>query len=545
MVPSTRGAHELSDAVETRGQIASQQKSAVWEGNRSMNGAAARRSQSGSVVENVPAQEPFTEGVFPASAIPNGRGRGRNLVRGLPVQITYGVIDATLVLFVGAFLVWLRFGLPFPFAARHFEFDQAAGRAYAGFFLLYATLVVLGCANQNLYRTPRDRSVLDETLMVTKAIAAATVLLVLSIFISGDKEISRLVIISAGVLNVITLSEWRYLKRRLVLRRAVAGIGVSRILIVGAGRIGKALGRWLAENPHLGYSVCGFLDSEPTSDPRVLGTVEDLERIALTQFVDELFITLPAERELVKKTVVEARELGLGLKLVPDLYDGFGWKVPLHMLGGFPVMDLLWQPIPALGLAMKRLIDITVAACGMFLTAPLLALLAILIKFDSPGPVFYPSERVGRKGNRFKCYKLRTMVVDADLHKHKLRGANERQGPFFKLRNDPRITRMGRWLRKTSLDELPQLLNVLRGEMSLVGPRPHPVDDYELYSIEHLRRLDVSPGLTGLWQVTARKDPSFETNMALDLEYIENWSLGLDFKIMLKTIPAVFRAEGA
>jgi lipopolysaccharide/colanic/teichoic acid biosynthesis glycosyltransferase len=136
------------------------------------------------------------------------------------------------------------------------------------------------------------------------------------------------------------------------------------------------------------------------------------------------------------------------------------------------------------------------------------------------------------------------MVVDADLQKDKLRGANERQGPFFKLANDPRVTRVGRWLRRSSLDELPQLINVIRGEMSLVGPRPHPVDDYVLYSIEHLRRLDVSPGLTGLWQVTARSDPSFDTNMALDLEYIENWSLGLDLKILIKTIPAMLRAEG-
>jgi exopolysaccharide biosynthesis polyprenyl glycosylphosphotransferase len=508
-----------------------------------MNGAATRRSLS-ATLSSAPPKELFSEGVSSVQGIPNGRSRGRNLVRGLPVQIAYGAIDATLVFLVGAFLVWLRFGLPFPFAARHFEFNQAAGQAYAGFFLLYAALVVLGCANQSLYRTPRDRSVLDETLMVAKAVAVATVLLVLFIFISGYKDVSRLVIVSAGVLNVVTLSGWRYFKRRLVLRRAVAGIGVSRILIVGAGRMGKVLGRWLEENPHLGYTVCGFLDSKVSSDPRVLGSVDDLEKIALTQFVDELFITLPAEREQVKKTVVEARVLGLGLKLVPDLYDGFGWKVPLHMIGGFPIMDLLWQPIPAVGLAIKRVLDVTVAAGALLLMAPVFALLAILIKVDSPGPVFYASDRVGRKGNRFKCYKLRTMVVDADLQKQKLRGANERRGPFFKLTNDPRVTRIGRWLRRSSLDELPQLVNVLRGEMSLVGPRPHPVDDFELYSIEHLRRLDVSPGLTGLWQVTARKDPSFETNMTLDLEYIENWSLGLDLKIMLKTIPAVMRAEG-
>jgi exopolysaccharide biosynthesis polyprenyl glycosylphosphotransferase len=509
-----------------------------------MNGAATRRSLSATLAENAVPRELFADGVPSVQPVRNGRSRGRNLVRGWPVQITYAAIDATLVFLVGASLVTLRFGLPFPFAARHFAFDQAAGQAYAGFFLLYATLVVLGCANLSLYRTPRDRSVLDESLMVAKAVAAATVLLVAFIFISNNKEISRLVIVSAGLFNTMTLSAWRYFKRRLVLRRAVAGIGVSRILIVGAGRMGKALGRWLGENPHLGYSVCGFLDSKEPSDPQVLGTVDDLQRIALTQFVDELFITLPAERELVKKTVVEARELGLGMKLVPDLYDGFGWKVPLHMIGGFPVMDLLWQPIPAVGLAIKRLLDITVAASFLLLAAPVFALLAILIKLDSPGPVFYSSDRVGRKGKRFKCFKLRTMVIGADGQKPKLRGANERQGPFFKLTNDPRVTRIGRWLRRSSLDELPQLVNVLRGEMSLVGPRPHPLDDYELYSLEHLRRLDVSPGLTGLWQVTARKDPSFETNMALDLEYIENWSLGLDLAILVKTVPAVLRAEG-
>lgn len=509
-----------------------------------MNGAAARRSLSASLPLEVPPEELLSDGEFSIPASPNGRGRGRNLVRGLSVQIAYGAIDTTLVFLVGAIIVWLRFGLPFPFAARHFEFDHAAGQAYAGFFLLYATLVVLGCANQSLYRTPRDRSVLDESLMVAKAVAAATVLLVLYIFISGHKDISRLVIFSAALLNVVTLSGWRYFKRRWILRRAVQGIGVSRILIVGSGRIGKALAHWFQENPHLGYLVCGFLDSEPSADRQVLGTMSDLHRIALTHFVDELFITLPADRELVKNIVVEARELGLGLKLVPDLYDGFGWKVPIHMIGGFPVMDLLWQPIPAVGLMTKRFLDVILACAALVITAPLFAVIAILIKADSRGPVFYASDRVGRKGRRFKCHKFRTMVVNADSQKEKLRSANERNGPFFKLANDPRVTRMGRWLRRSSLDELPQLVNVLKGEMSLVGPRPHPIDDYELYSIEHLRRLDVSPGLTGLWQVTARKDPSFETNMSLDLEYIENWSLGLDFKILLKTVPAVFRAEG-
>ncbi|MGC1365463.1 MAG: sugar transferase, partial [Candidatus Acidiferrum sp.] len=200
--------------------------------------------------------------------------------------------------------------------------------------------------------------------------------------------------------------------------------------------------------------------------------------------------------------------------------------------------------IPAMGLAFKRVIDLLGAAALLLLTGPLFVFAAVWIRCDSPGPVFYPAMRVGRKGRKFRCYKLRTMVAEADAQKDKLRQTNERHGPFFKMENDPRVTRCGRWLRKFSIDELPQLVNVLYGQMSLVGPRPHPVDDYERYTIEHLRRLDVKPGVTGLWQVTARRDPSFDTNMVLDLEYIENWNLGLDLDILRRTISVVLDGGG-
>jgi exopolysaccharide biosynthesis polyprenyl glycosylphosphotransferase len=275
-----------------------------------------------------------------------------------------------------------------------------------------------------------------------------------------------------------------------------------------------------------------------------LGSVGDLRSIALGQFADQLFITLPADREMVKEIFLEARRLRLGLNVVPDLYDGLGWRAPIESIGGFPVIELHGEPIPVLGLATKRGIDLFGAVAMLLLTAPLLALAAMWIRCDSPGPVFYAAMRVGKKGKKFLCYKLRTMVEEADAQKDTLRKTNERNGPFFKMENDPRVTRSGRWLRKFSIDELPQLFNVLRGEMSLVGPRPHPVDDFERYTIEHLLRLDVKPGLTGLWQVTARRDPSFDTNMVLDLEYIENWSLWLDFRILMKTLPAVLQGEG-
>jgi exopolysaccharide biosynthesis polyprenyl glycosylphosphotransferase len=316
------------------------------------------------------------------------------------------------------------------------------------------------------------------------------------------------------------------------------------VLVVGAEPQRSALARWLEEKSHLGYEVCGFLVDDPKGDARALGSLRDLRAVALSYFVDELFIALPFDREMVKEMALDARRLRLGLKIVPDLYDGLAWRTPLHSIGGFPVMDLHWQPIPALGLALKRAMDIAVASLGLVLTAPIIVIAALWIRLDSPGPAIYIAPRVGKKGRKFRCYKLRTMVANADAHKETLRGANERKGPFFKLEKDPRITRCGRWLRKFSIDEFPQLINVLRGDMSLVGPRPHPVDDYDRYTLEDLRRLDVKPGITGLWQVTARRDPSFETSMALDLEYIEDWNLGLDIKILLKTVAQVLLGTG-
>ena len=187
-----------------------------------------------------------------------------------------------------------------------------------------------------------------------------------------------------------------------------------------------------------------------------------------------------------------------------------------------------------------------VIGAGLALTAllSLLAVIAALIKLDSAGPVLYCAPRAGRKGRLFRCYKFRTMVTDADALKERLRCDNQRAGPCFKIAGDSRITRLGRFLRRYSLDELPQLWNVFKGDMSLVGPRPHPLDDVAGYEIEHLARLDVTPGITGLWQVTARRDPSFQRVMELDREYIRTWSLGSDVRILLKTVLAVVRGSG-
>ncbi len=463
---------------------------------------------------------------------------------GFFVQIAYALIDCGMVGAAGALVFYLESGI-----ARYL---RASGRihvpltpgVYLVFLLAYAALVVLCCASQDLYRTPRDRGFTEESLMVLKAVSLATAVLVLFVFALKAQGITRISVLALGIFTGTALSGWRYLKRRMILNRTLRGIGVSRVLIVGEGGTGRALAASLGANPSLGFRVCAILDPRSSTDPLILGRLAELRLVLGAQFIDEIFLTPPIDRDLVKQFVVVARELRLGLKVVPDLYDGIGWRAPVHALGGFPLIQLNQNPIDGLGVAVKRVLDIVISASGLVLTAPLLALLAALVRFDSPGPALYAATRVGYKARKFRCWKLRTMRVGADGEKEALRETNERAGPWFKIKNDPRVTRAGYWLRKFSLDELPQLWNVLRGDMSMVGPRPHPLDDFNRYEPEHLRRLDVKPGITGLWQVTARQDPSFENNLLLDLDYIENWSLRLDLEILFRSVAELFRGSG-
>ena len=210
----------------------------------------------------------------------------------------------------------------------------------------------------------------------------------------------------------------------------------------------------------------------------------------------------------------------------------------------FSAAQLCETPIPCIGLSIKRVVDVVLSSIGLVVLWPLMLSIAVAIKLESPGSALYRSLRVGKQGRTFPCYKFRTMVMDADKLKEGLRCLNQRHGPFFKIADDPRVTRLGHVLRKYSLDELPQLWNVLKGEMSLVGPRPHPIEDCAQYTSKHCRRLGVAPGMTGLWQVSGRRDPSFETSMTLDMAYIEKWSLLLDFLILFQTIPAVLAGRG-
>ncbi|MFZ0954476.1 MAG: sugar transferase [Candidatus Sulfotelmatobacter sp.] len=319
--------------------------------------------------------------------------------------------------------------------------------------------------------------------------------------------------------------------------------GARNVLIVGAGGLGQRIANYLEKHPEMGRSVCGFLDDRKLPGKRVTGRTTDLAELARTAFVDEVILAAPHDRELTLRVLRTAQQLRLDVKMAPDLF-GCEPMRETERIGDMPLISLHEEPLPVAGLLLKRVLDVVGAGLALILMGPVLAVLGILVRLDSAGPALYAALRAGRKGRPFRCYKFRTMVRDADGLKEKLREQNQRQGPCFKINDDPRITRVGRWLRRYSLDELPQLWNVLRGEMSLVGPRPHPLDDFSGYAIEHLPRLDVMPGMTGLWQVTARREPSFQAGMKLDIEYIRRWSLGMDLRILLKTAAVVLRGSG-
>ncbi|HWC17422.1 MAG TPA: sugar transferase [Terriglobales bacterium] len=407
--------------------------------------------------------------------------------------------------------------------------------------MLYAALTILCAHSLGLYRLRRWNT--GETLAIAKSVGLASVLFGIFVLWAGQ-PLSLATIGCMGAMNIGTFAAWRAGDRHAVSRRVETG-KMRNVLIVGASASGTALARSISANPHWGFVVRGFLDDRAHSNGiRVAGTVSQLAEIARAEFVDDIFIAPPYDRALVWKLTDQARRNHWNVKVVPEFWEPAMARPQVELLGELPVFSLHREPIPALALYIKRILDFVLSLCAAPIVIPLIAVLALLVKLDSPGPAFYRANRIGRKGRKFCCWKLRTMVSNADAMKEELRAKNQRSGPFFKLSLDPRITRIGRFLRKSSLDELPQLWNVLCGDMSLVGPRPHPIDDYERYELEHRRRLQVRPGITGLWQVKARRDPSFDINMALDLAYIENWSLWLDCKILFQTIPVVLRGTG-
>jgi exopolysaccharide biosynthesis polyprenyl glycosylphosphotransferase len=439
-------------------------------------------------------------------------------------------------LLIGALLVPLRRAFPQIWV---FKFAEGAPVSLLGIATLHAALITSIGRNGGLYVARGDCRA--QTASLRKSVAWGTLVLCCAYSMQGAPWPTDALICGAGVLSFAVLLAWRRQRARLWSDRPR---DVRNVLMVGAGAVGRRVASYLENHAEAGRAVYGFLDSDKRRGDKVIGGMQDLARLARTGFVDEIILAAPRDREMALRVVREARELKLDVKVIPDLLGCSPAAVEIEQMDGMPVISLHAERLPTAGLNLKRGVDVVGSSLALAGLLPLLMAIGVLIKLDSPGPVLYRAPRAGRKGNLFRCYKFRTMVHNANQMKDSLRRDNQRSGPFFKMAADPRITRLGRVLRRYSLDELPQLWNVLKGDMSLVGPRPHPVDDYVAYDIDHLARLDVMPGITGLWQVTARCDPSFQRGMELDREYIRTWSLALDARILLKTVWAVVRGSG-
>jgi exopolysaccharide biosynthesis polyprenyl glycosylphosphotransferase len=423
----------------------------------------------------------------------------------------------------------------------------AAARQVLGIALLHATLIALLGHSEGLYTHAMNTwsgGLRRPAVALGKAAFWATVILSVAIRLLGASATSSCEICVAGGLHFLALLAWRRANQRTARLSSEGRLPARNALIVGAGPVGRQIAANIEASAGSGRTVCGFLDDKLPLGNGVIGRVNDLALLARTGFADEVILAAPRDRALIQRVLREARRLRLDVKLVPDLFGCRPQTSAVERLGDLPAISLHEECSPVAGLFAKRVMDALGAGVALALLSPLLGLIAGLIKLDSKGSALYTAQRAGLKGRAFLCYKFRTMVSNADDLKLGLREQNQKSGPCFKIVGDPRITRLGRILRRYSLDELPQLWNVLKGEMSLVGPRPHPLDDFAAYEIEHLARLDVTPGLTGLWQVTARRDPSFQRGMDLDREYIQTWSLAQDFRIIFRTFLALMAGSG-
>lgn len=470
----------------------------------------------------------------------------------IKISIVYLFID----------LVLIGLCLLLPYAFRHNP--DALGRVWSTgnlnslwlpdlnqhllIFIFWAMVIVLFFFLFELYETKRDISYLDEAFLVLKALFFSSLPTAAAVFFLQVKIFSRLAFLQNVVALVLVLSLWRMGKRYLVRRRVVRGFNNQHVLIVGAGRVGQTLAREIASNRYLGLEVVGFLDDNPGSasqECEIIGGTSDLEEVVRRKFVDEVLVSIPSQRDLVARLISQSRRLGKSIRVVPDLLSLGMEGIKASYLGRIPLLEYYGKGLHGADLFLKRSFDIVVSLSSLLLLSPLLILIAAAVKLDSRGPVIYVSPRNGKKGKLFNFYKFRTMVTGADKMLESLRHLNETDGPVFKIRNDPRVTRVGRFLRRYSLDELPQLWNVLRGDMSLVGPRPPTPNEVAKYEDWQLKRLEIRPGLTCLWQVKGRSNLSFREWMKFDLFYIENWSFWLDLKIILRTILVVIKGQGA
>jgi exopolysaccharide biosynthesis polyprenyl glycosylphosphotransferase len=404
-----------------------------------------------------------------------------------------------------------------------------------------------------LYGSFRTRKIREAFFIIIEGTLLAFIIFTHSLYIFKIEDVSRSLILLAFVVGCIlltlkkTLMIWgfRYVRKK--------GLNSRRMLLVGSGRRAQDFLKMVDEHPEWGIYITGIVDNQPhlvnkvIRGYKVIGTLKDIQRIIHNNVIDEVVCVVPASWMKYIQDIIHDCEIeGVAVNVAIDIYEPRISRMRVNDFFNVPILTFESTPNNVGQLVIKRLFDITISALALIVLTPVFIVVSLLIKWSSPGPVFYKQLRCGLNGRKFNLYKFRTMDVNAEQKQQELLKLNEMKGPAFKIENDPRIIPVGHFLRKFSLDELPQFWNVLKGDMSLVGPRPPIPSEVDQYDDWHRRRLRMRPGITCLWQINGRnKITDFNEWANLDLQYMDNWSLGLDFEIFLKTIPVVLKGTGA
>jgi exopolysaccharide biosynthesis polyprenyl glycosylphosphotransferase len=467
------------------------------------------------------------------------------------------VSDLLMMLCALSLAIVINYGTHAPVPISEYAIDFLSTRVKVVNALLCGALLVawyIVFNLQGIYRSHRLTRFAEELKEIGRAVFLASLLLLMVAQVGRWQTITLWTAACVGLIGLGFIVAMRLLLRLNLRRLRLRGHNIKSLLIVGGGPRARWFASEVRERSDLGYRIVGYVDDETNFNghglkgvPR-LGDVEDLPLIIANDVIDEVFVALPIKSQYaqIETAINLLEEQGIMVHLFTDHFPHRLARSHPSEFEGAPLLSLHSAPPVTWRTEIKRMLDILVATSLLVFSAPLLAIVAIAIKLDSHGPVFFIQNRVGFNKRRFRMIKFRTMCIDAEARMHELEHLNEKTGPIFKITNDPRTTRVGKWLRKTSIDELPQLINVLVGDMSIVGPRPLSVRDAVRMEVAwQRRRFSVKPGLTCLWQVSGRSNLSFEQWMQLDLEYIDHWSLGLDGLILLRTIPAILLARGA
>ncbi len=460
------------------------------------------------------------------------------------------VVDAVLVNLGFALAYWTRYELqwPWPVAAQ----NKIPYATYVPMEAILTGLLLIVYGMQRLYTPQRGRSWIDESFALLNGTATGVMLMIVLTYFLPDLSYSRGLLPLAAMTMLVLLTAGRIVKSVVTNRMRRKGVGIKHVLIVGAGEVGRTVMRTVVARPELGYRLVGFVDDDPEKGQtdlgriKALGSLDNLSAVIGTLNIDMVIVTLPwMYQRKILRIVRQCERHKVQVYIVPDLLQITINQVGIETLGEVPMIGLREEAISQGWRVVKRIADVVGSLTALVVGAPFALIIALLIKLDSDGPVIFRQIRLGEREKPFTCLKFRTMRQNAESEKAALMEETNGDKRLFKMKDDPRITPLGRVLRKYRIDEYPQFFNVLRGDMSIVGPRPPVPSEVEHYLEWHRHKLDVPAGITGLAQVSGGSDLSFDEWALLDTWYAENWTFLLDLKIMLKTVGVILVGHGA